>query len=149
MAVMSVATFERFFRSVADLDVDRSDFKRYGEFVRRKVHDLLIMAEATAKANERDVIEPRDLPITKGLQESIHAFRRLAEAGSFRLILQDLALVPQLDLAVGAETEAGLPDIAGGLSVALGQAFQIIDPELPNPQSVHWERAFRLFDLLM
>jgi hypothetical protein len=33
--------------------------------------------------------------------------------------------------------------------VALARSFKIIDTKLVNPQSVHWERAYRLFDLLL
>jgi Domain of unknown function (DUF1931) len=49
----------------------------------------------------------------------------------------------------GVETEARLPEIAGGLSLALARMFKIIDPDLKNPQSEHWERFFRIFDLLL
>jgi len=42
-----------------------------------------------------------------------------------------------------------LPIIAGALSVGLARSFKIIDPDLKNPQTVHWERSFRLFDLLL
>jgi Domain of unknown function (DUF1931)/Thioredoxin len=51
--------------------------------------------------------------------------------------------------AQGVETEARLPEIAGGLSLALARMFKIIDPDLKNPQSEHWERFFRIFDLLL
>ena len=37
---------------------------------------------------------------------------------------------------------------AGGLTVALARAFKILDPKVKNPQSVHWERAMAIFDLL-
>ena len=77
MHVMSVPKFERLFRVAAGLDVDKADLKRYGDFVNRKIHDLLIRAQAAAKANGRDIIAPLDLPITRGLQESIHEFRKL------------------------------------------------------------------------
>src|SRR5947209_4659678 len=73
--VMGVARFERFFRAAGALNVDKEDLKRYIDFVNRKVYDLLIRGEAAAKANGRDIIQPLDLPITKGLQETIHDFR--------------------------------------------------------------------------
>ena len=149
MTVIGVPRFERFFREVADLDVDKSDVKRYDDFVHRKLYDLLLVAEAVAKANRRDVIEPRDLPITKGLQERIHEFRRTDETIELRPILDDLATRPQLDLEVADETEARLPEIAGGLSVALGKSFALIDPNVRNPGTEQWDRAFRLFDLLL
>jgi histone H3/H4 len=149
MALIAVSAFERMFREAADLDVDKNDLKRYQEFVHQKIADLLTRAEATAKANGRDVIELRDLPITKGLQENIHEYRRLEPSLELRPMLAALAIRPLLDLAVADETEAALPDIAGALSVALGRAFRIVDPEVGNPSTVHWERAFRLFDLLL
>lgn len=147
--VIGVTQFEHFFRAAASLDIDKDDIKRFDDFVNRKVHDLLVRAQATAKANIRDVIEPYDLPITKGLQECIQAFGRLNEEIRLQPILDQLTELPRLDMASSQDTEAELPVIAGGIGVALARAFKILDPELKNPQSVHWERAFRLFDLLV
>jgi hypothetical protein len=65
------------FRAAAGLNVDKQDLKRYSDFVNRKIYDLLLHGQATAKANGRDVIDPHDLPVTKGLQECIHAFTKL------------------------------------------------------------------------
>jgi hypothetical protein len=147
--VVGVTQFERFFRIGAGLDVDKADLKRYNEFVNRKIYDLLVRAEATAKANGRDIIQPFDLPITKGLQESIHEFRKLDEEIELQPVLDGLMAQPPLDLALAVETEARLPEIAGGLSIALARTFKIIDPNVKNPQSEQWERSFRIFDLLL
>lgn len=147
--IMSVARFERFFRAAAGLDVDKNDLRRFSEFVDHKVYDLLISARNTAKANARDVIEPHDLPITKGLQENIQAFRRMNEDLELQPILDRLTSRPQIGTAYSAETEAELPRIVGGLSVALARSFKVLDPELRNPSTEHWERSFRLFDLLL
>ena len=149
MAVMNVARFERFFRVAAGLNVDKEDLRRYGEFVHRKVYDLLLRAQATAKANGRDVIRPFDLPITKGLQESMHAFKALDEQIELRPILEGLAALPQLDLGYEDETVARLPDVVGGLSVALARSFRILHPQLKNPQAGDLESLFRLFDVLL
>ncbi|WP_448265637.1 DUF1931 family protein [Nostoc sp. DSM 114159] len=54
-----------------------------------------------------------------------------------------------VDLDYSKETEARLPDIVGGLSVALAHTFKIIDHALKNPQTMQWERAFSIFDLLL
>ena len=147
--VLGVTQFERFFRVAAGLDVDKSDLKRYSDFVNHEIYDLLLRGQAAAKANGRAIIEPFDLPIPKGLQESMHAFRKLEEAIALQPILDHLTARPPLDLAYGVETEALLPDVAGGLSIALARTFKIIDPALKNPQSEHWERSFRIFDLLL
>ena len=147
--VMSVAKFERFFRITAGLDVDKSDLKRYSEFVNQKIYDLLIRGQAAAKANGRDIIQPFDLPITKGMQESIHEFENIGEQIELRPILEHLAAQPPLDLAYGEDTESRLPVVVGGLSVALARAFKIIDGNLKNPATEHWRKCFRIFDLLM
>jgi hypothetical protein len=146
---MNVAKFERFFRASAGLDIDKSDIKRYSDFVHRKVHHLLMRGEALAKAAGSPIIEPFNLPITKGLQECIHAFKKLDLLIELKPILEYLALQPQLDLAYSDETEAMLPEIVGGLSIALAHTFKIVDPDSKNPASEHWERSFRIFDLLV
>lgn len=147
--VMSVARFERFFRLAAGLDVDKQDLKRYGDFINHKIYDLMLRAQANAKANGRNIIEPFDLPITKGLQENIHAFRNIDEQIELQPIIDYLTARPPLDLAYSDETEGGLPEVAGGLSVALAHTLKILDSKLKNPGSEHWERCFRIFDLLL
>jgi len=149
MGVMAIPRFERFFRSAGDFDVDKDDLKRYSDFVFQQVYDLLVRAQATARANLRDVIEPWDLPIPKGLQERIHEFERLDHELELEPFVADLAARPQLDVTIADETLERLPAVAGGASVALAQSFKIIDPKMKNPSSAHWERAFRLFDMLM
>jgi uncharacterized protein DUF1931 len=149
MPLMGVAKFERFFRAAAGIDVDKDDLRRYDEFVNRKLYDLLLMARNTAKANARDVIQPEDLPITKGLQESMHEFRKLDEEIELQPILDDIAARPSLELEIAEETEARLPQIAGGLSVALARTFRTIDTTVKNPSTVHWETVFRIFDRLL
>jgi len=93
--VMSVAKFERFFRIAAGLDVDKQDLKRYSDFINQKVYDLLLRGEAAAKANGRVFIEPFDLPIPKGLQESIHEFRKIDERIELQPILGHLTARPR------------------------------------------------------
>jgi hypothetical protein len=146
---MGVSKFERFFRAAAGLDVDKSDLKRYDDFVNRKIYDLFLIAQAVARANGRDVVEPQDLPIGKGLQECIHAFRGIDEEIELQPLLDQLTAEPAVDLVAAEETRARLPLIAGGLSVALARTFRILQPERHNPQTAEWERAIDLFDLLL
>lgn len=149
MPVMGVAKFERFFRAAASLDVDKADLKRYNEFLDHKIYDMFLIARAAAKANGRDIIEPMDLPITKGLQESIHEFKKLDEDIELRPLLEQLLARPALDIAISEETESTLPGVAGGLSLALARTFRIIEPSLKNPATQQWEQAFQIFDLLL
>ena len=149
MPVMGFTKFERFFRAAGGVTVDRDDVKRYLEFVNDAIYDLLLMGQATAKANARDVIEPWDLPITRGLQESVHGFERLDEEIELRPVLDSLAARPPLDAALSEETQARLPLIFGGISVALARTFKLIDTEMKTVASQEWERAFTLFRLLI
>ncbi len=148
-SAINIPKFERFFRTVASLDVDHNDVKRYNDFINTRINDLLVRAEAIARANSRDVIEPHDLPIGKGLQERIQEFQRLDEDIQLEPILDHITSIPTLDLSTSVETDEFLPDVAGGLSVALARSFTLIDTTLRNPSSVHWERAFSLFNLII
>lgn len=140
---------EHFFGAAAGLDVDKDDIKRYYVFIDKKIDDLLLVAQHTAKANDRFVVEPRDLPITKGLQESIHAFAALDLDIGLRRILKEAAPEPQIDLLYGDATEARLPAIAGGLSLAFACTFKIIDPQIKHLAMEQWDRASQIFDLLL
>ena len=146
---MNIAKFERFFRTTAGLDIDKQDLKRFGDFINRKLYDLLSRGEAIARANGRNQIEPIDLPITKGLQAQIDAFRKLDEGLELAPILDHLSARPPLGRELSDETELELAALAGGMSVALAHSFKILDPKLKNPQTEHWERSFRLFDVLL
>ena len=145
----NIASLERFFRASGGLDIDKADVKRYERFVHAKVYDLLLRGVAGAKANGRDVIRPQDLPITKGLQESMHEFRKLDQQLELKPILEHLASRPALDLDYDDQTQALLPNVAGGLSVALADCLKIIYPDLRNPQTHHWEVVLAVFDRLV
>ena len=149
MPVMGFTTFERFFRAAGGVTVDRDDIKRYVDFVNDALYDLLLIGQATAKANARDIIEPWDLPVTKGLQESTHAFERIEEEVELRPILESLAARPPLAYALSEDTQARLPLLFGGISVALARMFKLIDAEVRAVHTVEWERTFGLFRLLI
>ena len=147
--VMGVAQFERLFRHAAGLDIDKSDIKRLDDFINGELHGLLLMAQRLAKMNGRDVITEADVPLTKGLQESMHEFRQLNEEVPVAGILERLTKLPPLDLAIGEDVQAMLPELAGGMTISLAKVFKVIDPELKNPQSEHWEKVERIYELLV
>jgi hypothetical protein len=84
--VMSVEKFERFFRIADGLDIDKQDLKRHSDLINQKVTTSWF-AQDTAKANGRAIIEPVDLPITKGLEECIQEFENIDEQIELRPIL--------------------------------------------------------------
>ncbi len=149
MPVMGYTKFERFFRVGAGVDVDRNDMKRYLDFVNDAIYDLLLAGQATAEANGKDIIRPVDLPITPGLQETMHDFRKLDEDIELRPILDDITARPPLSYALGEETEERLPMVFGGISVAIAKTLKILDPQDRRIQPSEWDRAFRIFDILI
>jgi hypothetical protein len=110
---------------------------------------LLLRGEANAKAAGALLIEPWTLPITKGVHECIHVFQKLDAASELQPVLDRLAKLPPFDLAYSSETEAELPKMIGGLGVALARSFKVIDADVTNPQTKHWDAATQLFDLLL
>jgi hypothetical protein len=142
VALMSIRKFERLFREGASLDTDKKDLRRYEELIAHKTHDLLLLGQAQAKANGRDVIEPFDLPVTKGLQKSVHAFRDINKDIDLQGILDQMTPLPPLDLEYSDDMRAQLPEVAGGLSVALAHSLKIVEPNMKDPVPGHWDRAF-------
>jgi hypothetical protein len=39
--------------------------------------------------------------------------------------------------------------VFGGISVALARSFRILDGDMKNPSTQHWDRAFEVFRLLL
>jgi hypothetical protein len=146
---MGFTKFERFFREAAEVHVDRNDVERYLAFVNDAIYDMLLLAQATAKANGRDVILPWDLPITAGVQERMHRFTKLDEDIELKPILEEVAARPPLDLALADDTAARLPSLFGAISLALAEIFKILDSELKEVHTSEWERAFRIVTVVI
>lgn len=146
---MPKAEFEKLFRLAAGLDVDKNDLKRLSDFLRNKIYDLLVVAERQAKYNGRDIILEPDLPLTKGLQETLKEFRAMETTLELKPVLDALASLPPLDLEISEDVRNLLPEIAGALVVAYARVLKELDPRLKNPQTEHHERAERVFNLLL
>jgi hypothetical protein len=144
-----IPELKRFFRAAAGVEVDKDDLKRFRAFIDEELDDIAIAGRNSARWNGRDVIAPQDLPITKGLQERMREFDRLDEAAEVREFLRQNLRRPPDDVTFGEETEDVLGEVFGGISVALARSFRIVDPDLTNPSSEHWDRAFELFRLLL
>ncbi|MGH3803155.1 MAG: DUF1931 family protein [Pseudonocardiaceae bacterium] len=150
-SLMTFDQFEDIFRVVASIGVVRDDFDLFDDVVTGKLYDLLVVAQSDAAAQHRDVIEFTDLPITRGLQENIGLFRELGPYLRVDPILERLTGYPPLDGVLATETRSGLPDITGGLSVALARTFRIVYPELRTlrARTTHWSLVSTLVDLYL
>lgn len=147
--VMGVAQFEKLFREAASLDIDKGDIKRLDDFVNERLHDLLLLSQSKAKANGRAAIDWIDVPVTKGLQESIHEFKKMDEALSVSDILEHLSKLPPMDLPYSEELEQKIPDLAGGITVSLAKVFKAVEPKLKNPATAEWEKVEQIYKILL
>ena len=143
-----IPAFERFFRSVASIKIDKNDVRRFREFVDEQIDDIAIAGRNSAKWNGRDVVVPQDLPITKGVQERMREFDKLEEAEEIRELLRQAVREPPGDVTFAEDTERLLPELFGGLSIALARSFRVVDPKVSNPSTEHWDRVFTLFRLV-
>ena len=143
-----IPAFERFFRSVASITIHKNDVRRFRAFVDEQIDDIAIAGRNSAKWNGRDVVVPQDLPITKGVQERMREFDKLEEAEEIRELLRQVVRQPPGDVTFAEDTERLLPELFGGLSIALARSFRVVDPKVSNPSTEHWDRVFTLFRLV-
>ncbi|WP_018330213.1 DUF1931 family protein [Actinomycetospora chiangmaiensis] len=143
-----VPLFQRFFRSVGRVKIDRNDVKRFRAFIDDLVDDLAIAGRNAATWNGRDVIAPQDLPVPTGLQERMREFDGLEEAGEIRGLLAPTIRRPPGDVTFSEETEDVLVELFGGLAVALARTFREVDPEVVHPGTEHWDRVTTIFRLV-
>lgn len=147
--IVGTTKLELLFRRAAGLDLDKGDLKRLSDFVNQKVYDLLLIGQAVAKANNRDMIEPWDLPISKGLQECMAEGRALEVELAYKPVLEKFATLPMLDIGYTIGTEDIIPEVVSALMISLAKVFRILDENLKNPQTQHWDQALRIFDTLL
>ncbi|MCV7345885.1 DUF1931 family protein [Mycolicibacterium rhodesiae] len=143
-----IPVFKRFFRSAGGVKIDKNDIRRFRQFVDEQIDDIAIAGHSSARWNGRDVIVPQDLPITKGVQERMREFDKIDEAEEIRELLRQVVRQPPGDVAFAEETERLLPELFGGLSVALARSFRLVDPTVCDPSTEHWNRVFTLFRLV-
>ncbi len=149
MSLIGVSKFESFFRKAGSLDIDKSDVRRIYDFTNEVIYRLLVVGMKNASLNGRDVLWYTDLPITEGLEAQINAFKELNEDLDLDGILEAITKMPPLKLAIGEDVEQELPNIAGGILMALTKTFKTLEPKLKNPQTEHWERAKAIFETLL
>ena len=149
MAVVGVTKLEALFRDAASLDIKKGHAKEITDIAEAKLLDLLIAAERNANMNGRDVIMESDLPVTKGLQESIIAFKKLESELELKDILDYLTTVPPLKYPLSADLEAKLPEVTGALLYILAKIIKIVDG---NDRAVDHEsinKAKEIMDLTL
>src|ERR1700750_3473759 len=119
--------------------------RAFRKFVDEQIDDIAIAARNSAKWNGRDVIVAQDLPITKGIQERMREFDKLKEAEEISDLLRQVVRRPPGDVTFAEDTEELLPELFGGLGIALARSFRVVDATVSNPSTEHWDRVFSSF----
>jgi len=148
MAVVGFHRLEELFRRGAGLDIKKGHAKAITDVVEDKLYDLLLMGQVTAKYNGRDIIWKYDLPITKGLEETIDEFKKLQQEISLKDVLDRLATHPPL-YELEIELEKSLVDIVGGLTLVLAKTMKALKEEKRAVDHELIERAKRVMDLTL
>jgi len=134
---------------VSEVELDKSDLERLSEFVDEKLYDLLLVGVQHASYNDRDVIMEPDLPLTRGLRESMQDFELYEEEVDIEPILEQLATYPQLEREPSQEVIDLLPEIVGTLIMVTTQLMTVVDPGISNPDSQTWDRVTETMNLLI
>jgi len=149
MAIIGFTKLEALFRKAASLDIDKGHAKEITDIVEKKLVDFLLAGERNANLNGRDVIWEADLPITKGMQESIIEFKKLEEAIDLQDVLNYLTTIPPLKYPLAAELEAKLPEITGAILLVLARIMKEIDHEKRRVNHELIEKSGRIVDLTL
>jgi len=149
MAVVGFTKLEALFRKAASLDIKKGHAKDITDIVEQKLVDLLIAGERNANMNGHDVIGESDLPITKGLQETIIAFRKLEEEIDLQDVLDTLTTFPPLKYPYAAELEAQLPELTGALLVVMARIMKEVSDNDRTVDHQTIETTKRIMDLTL
>jgi len=147
--VFGANRLEEFVLRVSDVELDKGDLERLSSFVNDKLHELLLVGVRHAGYNNRDLIMAADLPITKGLQESMQDFELYEEELEIESILDQLATYPMMDREPSQEVIDMLPSLVGTLIMVTTQLMTVVDPGVENPGGETWERVTETMDLLV
>ncbi len=148
MAVVGFHRLQELFRKAAGLDIAKGHAKEITDIVEQKLYDLLVVAQGSAKYNDRDVIWLSDVPLTKGMQNSMQEFKKLEEEVELKDILDRLATHPPI-LELEVELENKLPEIAGALTIILAKIIKEIEPESKTVSHEAIQRAQKILDFTM
>ena len=147
--LMGISKFEKLFRVIGGLDIDKSDIVRLNDFVNKITVRLLETGIRNTSLNGRDVIWMSDIPVTRGLEESTGLFKEVDKEIELTPILKENMKIPPLKYDVGDDVMSQLPSLQGGIIVSLIKSMKIIDEHKKNPQTEDWIKATEIFDTLL
>ncbi len=146
MAVADAHKIEMLFKRAAGLQVSKEKVKEISDIIDAKFHDLLLVGEANAKYNGRDVIWFSDLPLTKAFRESMQKFVALEEALALQDVLEHIKTLPPM-YTLEVELENKLTEIVGTLIYILAQIAREFSREDKTLSADELKAAERILNL--
>lgn len=134
---------------MSGLRFDRNDLDRLTDLVDEKLYDLLLVGVRNASYNGRDLITEPDLPLTRGLRDSMEDFALYKERVDVEPILEQLATHPLLEREPSQEVTDLLPELFGTLMMVTVELMPTVDPGVDNPDDDTWGRVRETMDLLI
>jgi histone H3/H4 len=139
---------KKILEETCELDVYKVEAERMMDIVEKKLADLFEVAYEKAKAERREEIMLRDLPLTKGFLASMELFRKAIERQNVdvepikKFVLRSIPVeVPLQDELVDE-----LPIITGTLFVLIGRVIKALHPDVERVKDEHIEEAKRVLD---
>jgi len=146
MAVVGYTKLKEIFRKGASLDIAKGHAKDVTDIVDQKLYDLLLAGERNAKYNARDVIWICDVPLTKGMEETIDEFKKLEEVLDVKDVVERLTKYPPT-MTLEDALEQRLPEITGGLILTLARIMKALEPKDKTVDHELIKKAKEILDL--
>ncbi|WP_457548658.1 DUF1931 family protein [Archaeoglobus sp.] len=139
---------KKILEETCELDLYKVEAGRMMDIVEKKLADLFEVAYNKAKAEGREMIMPRDLPLTKGFLNSMELFRKAIERQNVdvepikKFVLRELPV----DAPLQDELIDELPIITGTLFVLIGRVIKALHPDVERVKDEHIDEAKRVLD---
>jgi hypothetical protein len=146
MAVVGVHKLEELFKESAELKIHKNKLKEVTDIIDKKFHDLLLIGEANAKYNGRDVIWYSDLPLTKAFRESMQKFEKLDSKLELDDVLEHIKTLPPI-YSIEISLEEKLTSIVGTLIYILAKVAKEFSTDDNVISEVELKRAEEILNL--
>lgn len=151
LQIVGLSRLEALYRTFVGLDLDKGRAKRILEIATLKLEDLFRESQERAWARGSDTVEWSDLPITRGLRQTIELYRRERE----RLNDPRLDMSPIVErleqeirgLVIGESVRENLQDLTATMLLLVGFVIKKVDPKARKPSVDDIERAKQILDL--
>jgi hypothetical protein len=148
MAVVGAHKIEALYKNAAGLRLSKEKVKEISDVIDQKLHDMLLIGEANAKYNGRDVIWYSDLPLTKAFRESMQKFVQLEEELALQDVLDHMKSLPPM-FALEVELENKLTEIVGTLVYILAKITKELSPNDSVVSADEMKAAERILNLMI